>query len=390
MCRGPGRTFVLVSVVALLLPCPALPCYLCAQFRQSPSLRQDAELAQAILYGSAGKPELTAGVTGVTPLRIEAVIKPHPAVAGKKVVQLPRYIPVSDERNPPRFLVFCFVKGDKVDPYRGVPLKPSAVDYLRGALTLKTADRPTALLYFFKYLDHPEAEIARDAFLEFAHASEQELQQVSAKLSADKLRAWIKDPGTPPERLSLYAFLLGLCGHDADAILFRTLLAQTDERTHAAYDGILSGYIQLRPKEGWKETLDLLRDGTKPFPYRLAALRTLRLFHQWKPQETRPQLLQGWEAIINQGELADMAIEDLRRAQIWDLTPQVLARYGKKDFDGPIYRRAIVRYALCCPLPAAAEFIAKVRTQDAELVKDLEESVQYEQQAAGEREKSAN
>ena len=138
-------------------------------------------------------------------------------------------------------------------------------------------------------------------------------------------------------------------------------MRDSGERTLAGYDGILSGYIQLRPREGWSQVLNLLRDGDKPFPVRFAALRTLRLYHGWKPEESQTHVLQGLTALITQGDLADLAIEDLRRWQMWDLTPQVLASFGRKDFSSPIMRRAIVRYALSCPLPAAANFIADLR-----------------------------
>jgi len=262
-----------------------------------------------------------------------------------------------------------------------VPVKSArAARYLEEALRLDPRQRMESFLFFFKYLEDPDPEVARDAYLEFAKANDQEIGQIGPKLSAARLRGWLKDRDTPAEHLGLYAFLLGACGGAEDAALFRSLLQQTDERSLAAYDGLLGGYIRLQPKEGWVLAETLLRDGNKPFAVRFAALRTLRFYHGWKPDETRTQVLNGLKAIISQGELADLAMEDLRRWQTWDLTREILTRWGQKGSESPIVRRAIVRYALSCPNPDAAQFVARVRQQDPDLVKDVEESIQFEKQ----------
>jgi hypothetical protein len=107
-------------------------------------------------------------------------------------------------------------------------------------------------------------------------------------------------------------------------------------------------------------------------------LRTLRFYHGWKPDETRAQVLRGLAVALPEGDLADLAVEDLRRWQAWDLTADVLALYARKSHSAPIMRRAILRYALCCPRPEAATFLADRRREDPALVKDVEESLQFE------------
>jgi hypothetical protein len=83
--------------------------------------------------------------------------------------------------------------------------------------------------------------------------------------------------------------------------------------------------------------------------------------------------------MIVQGELADLAVEDLRQWKLWDLTREVLGLYGKKGYDSPITQRAIVRYALSCPSDhAARSFLAGRRRQEPDLVKEVEESLQFE------------
>jgi hypothetical protein len=364
----------------LAVPCPAPACSLCSNIQQAQTMRQEAATARLVLYGRAANPRLNAGATGATDLHIDGVIKPDPIVGNKKMVELPRYLPVSDPKDPPRYLVFCDIFKDKLDPYRGVPVKSAAVvDYLKGAMALDRSDAVKSLLYFSRFLEHADKEIARDAFLEFAKAGDREVGQAASQLAPEKVRQWLKDPQTPAERLGLYAFLLGACGKEEDVALLRSMLQSPDERTLPALDGVLAGYLQLRPREGWEQALATLRDEKKPFQVRFAVLRTLRFQYGWRPKETRADVLKGLAALVPQGDIADLAVEDLRRWQLWDLTADVLAQYGKKSHDAPLMRRTLVRYALCCPRPEAAEFVKKLRQSDPALVQEVEESLRADQ-----------
>ena len=369
----------LVLVLLALPPCPAPACSLCGgSLQQAPTLRQEAAqpTARMILFGPI---QNARGATS-TELTVESVLRPDPVLAGRKVLDLGRYLPVSDPKNPPRFLVFCDVIKDKVDAYRGVPIRSAeGLDYVKKALALDPNDPGANLDFYFHYLEHPDKEIAFDAYLEFARANDRQIGQASGKLSADKLRGWLKDPLTPPERLSMYAFLLGGCGGDVDADFLESQLQESGDRIVNAYDGYLGGHIHLRPREGWEKAFAVLRDGRKPLPMRLAVIRMVRLYHGWQPAESRDNVLKSEAAILAQGELADVAIEDLRRWQMWDLTPDIVALYGKKGFDAPIMQRAIVRYALSCKDDEAAKkFTAERRRYEPDLVKEVEDSLQYE------------
>ena len=371
---------IVPAVLGLLIlpPCPAPACSLCGNaLQQAPTLRQEAAQpsARVILYGPIENPR---GATTTT-LTIESVLRSDPIVSGKKELDLGRYLPVSDPKNPPRFLVFCDVNKDKIDAYRGVPIRTAeGLDYIKKALALDPKDPGANLDFYFRYLEHADKEVAFDAFLEFVRANDQQLGQASSKLSADKLRGWLNDPKTPPERLSLYAFLLGGCGGDADADFLREALKDDGERTINAYDGYLGGYIHLRPREGWDLAVTTLRDGRKPLPMRLAVVRAVRMYHGWRPKESRDDVLRCLTAEVAQGELADVAIEDLRRWKMWDLTPDVLALYGRKGFDAPILQRAIIRYAISCDDEASKKFVADRRKAEPEVVREVEESLQFE------------
>jgi hypothetical protein len=363
---------------------PAPACSLCSGNPQSAvTLREAAAQAKLILYGTMANPRLSpAGVglpgSGTTEFHIEKVLKTDPFLRDQKVIEVPRYVPV-DPSTPSRFLLFCDVYKQTLDPYRGVPVKsPAVLEYVQGAMALDGKEMSQRLLYFFGYLDQADEELANDAYIELAKANDREIGEVAARLAPDRLRRLLLDPKTRPERLSLYAFLLGASGGEKDADLLRSLILKPGERTAAALDGLLSGYIQLRPRPGWDLTVALLGDGRRPFPDRFAALRTLRFYHGWKPAQTRAQVLRGLAAMLPQGDIADMAIEDLRRWQLWDLTPAVLEQFGKKTHAAPILRRAIVRYALSCPRPEAVRFVAGLKQQDPGLVADVQESLEFE------------
>jgi hypothetical protein len=361
-------------ITLLTLPCPAQPCSICNL--QGTTLRQDAQQAKLILYGPITKSRPgTDGLGGVSDFQIEKALKTDPFLAGRKTIELPRLVPV-DPKNPQKYVIFCDVFNNKLDAYRGVAVKsPAMVEYLQGALALDPKNTEASLLYFFKFIDHKDADVAQDAFLELARASDKEIGQVASKFPADKLRTWLQDPELPADRLNLFGFILGACGTDRDAILLRSFLDKPTDRNLAAYQGVLCGYIQLRPREGWDLAWGLLRDTKKPFLQRYAVIRALRFYHGWKPEESRRDVLKGVTLAVDQGELADLAIEDLRRWEIWDLTPVVLAQFSKKSHDTPIVKRCIVRYALTCPRPEARDFIEALRKKDPELVQDVEESL---------------
>ncbi len=58
--------------------------------------------------------------------------------------------------------------------------------------------------------------------------------------------------------------------------------------------------------------------------------------------------------LLAQSDIADLAIDDLRKRQCWDMTDRVLGLRNAKTYKGdlvidiPIVRRAILRFALGC------------------------------------------
>jgi hypothetical protein len=317
-----------------------------------------------------------------TDFTIDQVVKANSAARrNQKQIVIPRYIPV-DANSPPKFLVYCDEQDGRLDPYRGDPIKsPKLVEYLKGAMALDGKNPRAILAYAAKSLDSDDAEVSAEAFHEFARASDADVLVVAKGLDAKRMRKAFDDPNTPSERLNLLAYVLASCGTSQDAAHLRQLLQTPGDRYRGALSGMYAGFIMLNPDEGWRTVLSALADSKRPYHERNAALAALRFHHNTNPSAYRPQVLSGIKSLLPQEDIADLPIEDLRRWQLWDLTTDVLNLFGRKTHDAPLMRSSIIRYALSCPNLEAKAFIAKVRLTHGELVRDQEESLEYERGA---------
>jgi hypothetical protein len=386
MVRSVSWGAALALCVWAALPCSTEACSLCdSSLRARNTLREELEQAKAVLFGTISNPQLNKKPgappgSGITAFHVDRAILDDRARGGRTTLEVPNYLPVVDPANPPKYVFFCSVKDGQLLPYHGRVVKSDALlAYLAGILAVRGKDRTQQLQFFFQYLDHQDQVVSDDAFLEFARLNDVEVGSIARHLPVAKLRALLQDPKTPVERLGLFAFLLGASGNDKEAAgLLRHMLVQPTERTGGALDGLLSGYIHLQPREGWDLTAKILGDNTRPFNQRQSAIRALRFYQAWKPAESKKEIMRCMAVIIADGEIADFGIEDLRQWKAWDLTPQVLALYGKASHDSPLARRGIVRYALSCPQPEARQFIAALRQRDPDLVREQEENLEFE------------
>ena len=161
------------------------------------------------------------------------------------------------------------------------------------------------------------------------------------------------------------------------------MVQDPQKRLTSGIDGVLAGYTMLKPKEGWAHIRGVLGDGKKEFMFRYAALRAVRFFWEWRPDVvSQRELVEAASQLLDQGDIADLAIEDLRKWGREECMDQVLGLYGRKSHDVPIVKRSILRYALSFPdNPKAAAFVAARRAEDPEAVKDAEELLKLEKTA---------
>lgn len=371
----------IVAAVAglLLLAGPAAAEHLCPFCPSASStLTRDAADAMLIVSGTLTNSKFDPAATfqGTTELVLKSVIKDHEFLKGKTSILIERYLPLEKDK-PTKYLIFGDIYNGKLDAYRGVPLaNDSRIDeYLKGALAIKDKDISTRLAYFFKYLDATEVDVAQDAFMEFAAADYKDFRPLAEKLAPGKIAHWLQDDNTPVSRFGLYGSMLGHCGKKEHADTLRKILDDSNKRLLSGVDGILAGYIMLQPKEGWKLLRGMMDDRSKDFMQRYAALRTARFFWEFRPDVIgKKEVISTVTLLIDQDDIADLAIEDLRKWESWDLTERVLSLFDKKSHDVPIVRRAIMRFALSAKdQPKAAAFVQLMRQKDSDWVKDIEE-----------------
>jgi len=377
------RRLLLLCLGALGLVCPAGPAPACPFCNsQGKTLTEQVNEAALVVCGTLANAKLDTGSDfgqGTTDLRVETVLKRHAILGDNKVLSLPRYLPTDKKNN--RFLVFCDVYKGKVDLLGGMVVKKDGdmIKYLRGALAARDKEVGARLRYFFDYLDNGEPEISNDAYNEFARADYKDYRDMAGKLRADKIARWILDPNTPSYRLGLYASMLGHCGTAKDARMLRKVLDDPGRQLSSGIDGMLAGYTLLAPAEGWAHTRAILKDTSKDMPLRYAALRAARFFWTSRPDVVgRKEVAAGVALLLDDSNLADLAIDDLRKWGRWEVADRVLGLYGKASYDIRAVRAAILRYALGCPGKKAAALVTAVRAKDPELVKDVEESLQFE------------
>ena len=372
----------LAVLILALSALPLLACPFCSM--QGQTLTGEVQTVGMVLFGTLKNAKLKPGgdgIEGTTELHVEQVIKDHEIRKGAPVLTLNRYIPPDKEKNY-KYLVYCDVFMGKVDPYRGVAVLPDSkvAAYLAGALKLKDAPVSDRLNYFFGWLDDKDPEVSNDAYKEFANADYKDFQQMAARLPAEKVAGWLKDPATPGFRLGLYASILGHSGKASDAALLSSLLDNSDKRLTTGYDGILAAYTMLDKPAGMKRINTLLSDAKSDFLLRYAGLRAIRFFHDYrKDLVSADEAAKSVSLLLSQGDIADMAIEDLRRWKRWEMTGQVLAVRKSEAGKISIVRRAVLRFALSCPNQEAKVLVAQLRSEDKQGVEDAEELLKLEE-----------
>lgn len=383
--------WLLPAVAGLMfaLPSPTAACPFCSPMGET--LAGEVNQADFIVFGTLSNAKRdpndpTAFNKGTTDLSVDLVIKDDPAIKGKKVVTIPKFIP-PDPKNPnQKHLVFFKQYGGQLDAYRGeaVAADSKLPEYLKGAIAVRAKDSLTRLTYFFDYLEAPDLVVSSDAYSEFGYADYKEIRALADKWKGDatkgkQLLAWLKDPNTRPTRYGLYGLLLGHCGKAEDATALRALLDDKDRAYSSGLDGVVAGYVLLDPKAGWDYLLGIVGDPKKDFSVRYAGLRTVRFFWESRPDIIpNKQVLDAMKVLMEQPDLADLPIEDLRKWKVWDLAPVVLGYAAKESHNTiPIVNRAVLKFAIAASWAdpkntAAAEFVARARQKDAKKVEFLE------------------
>jgi hypothetical protein len=374
------HALALALLALLAISSPANTCPFCTQ-ELGRTMVDEYGKAALVVFGTFTNPRAVDGLTGEgkTDFEIESVLKHHEILIGQKKITINKFV------NQPKikFLLFCDVYKGRVDPYRADAIAEGSelVQYLSGAVKLKDRPLRDRLIYCFPYLNSKEFEVSLDSYREFAAADYKDYRDMARQLDPKVLMGWLDDAKTPPYRFGLYASLLGHCGKGAEVGNFlKKLIENEDRHKGSGLDGMLVGYVMVQPKEGWHYLENTVVANPKSdFNTRYAGLRALRFLWSQRPDLVGKNLL--GTAMLEAAEhpdIADFAIEDLRKWHSWDATDQVLKLAARKSHEVGVIQRAVLRFALQSPSPKAAEYVTRQRKRDPEQVRDTEEILKLE------------
>jgi hypothetical protein len=376
-----GLSTLLLSLAFLMPADRSAGCPFCNM--DGKTLTGEVKDATMVLYGQLINANEAKDTTDIV---IETVVKKPDKTAllgNGKQLTLRGYHP-PDPKGEFRWLVFCDEFKNGIDPYYAVAVKKDSdiAKYLKGALDIQNEKQPKRLRFFFDYLDNADVEISNDALKEFGKADYNDYKDMAKTLPPDKIAKWLEDKNTPAFRYGLYASLLGHCGKEEHAELLRKMLHDPEKLQGAGVDGIMAAYTMLKPKDGWAFITECMKDPKKHFMIRYNALKAVRFLWDYRPDLAKKKdMAEAVSLLIEQDDLADMAIEDLRRWKCWDLADRILALRDKKVYETPIVRRAILRYSIeCKDNPKCVAYVAEMRKKDAEMVRDAEELLRLQQQ----------
>jgi hypothetical protein len=221
----------------------------------------------------------------------------------------------------------------------------------------------------------------QDAHAELEALSYADLRPHAGLLPADAIAARLKNEKTPTSLRHLDGLLLGHCGNAKHAKLLETMIdSRCQKKEDNGLEGLLIGYTLLRPNEGLARIRKIVSQPAVEFNLRYRALKALRFLGLERPDVlARQQLIELSCLMLDHCDIADLVIEDMRRLGQGGMVDRVLALHGKKGFDLPITRRAILRYAIVFSNnPKAAQFVEARRAEDPEFVEELEDLLMRE------------
>ncbi len=262
--------------------------------------------------------------------------------------------------------------------FEAVAADETLLGYVAGAPAAEAA-AAGRLEWFARWLEHPDAAIAEDAFAEFGLAPFAAVVAAAGGLDPEKLVAWVAEPAIDQRRRGFYGLALGIVARraadagDTDrasnclAALERALLAEgTDLR--AGYDGLLGGLLVARGEAAieWFSTHGLVDATTRAGDAR-HALAALRFAWEYLADDVPRERVAAAAArlLANPAVAADAAV-DLARWQHWASIDEVAALWPRLGGDDPLVRRAVAGYLSACPLAEAKRRTAAIAAADPE------------------------
>lgn len=256
-----------------------------------------------------------------------------------------------------------------------------AVNELEAAYFLRSPSlrEPAAerLRYFVRYLEHADRAIGDDAYLEFAHAPFEVVQQVAHLAEAESPRQWIESDDVPDQRKGLYGLLLGIAPEEEAtpsnqqylSALLRARAGRTSDGSdfRPGFDGMVGGYLAASGAAGLDEIDRLFLTADKAAEGDLRHIVTaLRFAHEYLTEIPQQRVAESMRHLVGRAGFTGPAIIDLARWRDAGSVELVAAQYDLASDSQPGVRRAVVGYLLSLQTTEAQQQLDRLRQLDPE------------------------
>lgn len=248
----------------------------------------------------------------------------------------------------------------------------TTINYLR-RLPEKSVDHADRLRFYLNYLEYSEPIVAIDAWAEFGNSTYEQVKEVRKEMPREKLRAWIAEPTTSPERLGLYGMMLGLCGEASDADFLLSLILDSplpvmgeailseqlsgipgsaflqaidctdlaSPQMRIGSEGLLGGYLLLAGEQG----LDVL-DQQFANSIEIAHIYCLALQFIWQYEPdliARQRLRLSMRSLLRSEQIQPIAITNLCRWEDWTILPHLQSSFDSIEDEES--QRAVIEFS---------------------------------------------
>jgi hypothetical protein len=337
------------------------------------SLAQRRDEAAAVAVAEVAGPA-AAGADGLLrqPWRIDQMLRGRRDLLGRVVT--------ARIEGPADGTGVLFGEGDAEQPLRWTAVV--ADEGMLGYVVAAPAwDAPPAerLAWFAARLEHPDRAIGDDAFTEFGLAPFAAVRSVAGAFDAERLRAWVAEPGIDQRRRGFYGLALGLVAAEtsdattcagAIATLHEVIEKPADD-FRAGFDGLMGGVLVAEGVAGldYLEGLGIAGPAGRPVDQR-HLLAALRFAWEFLGEEIPRERISATTArLLAAPVVAADAVIDLARQQAWGVAEEVASVWDSLGGDDPLVRRAVAGYLAACPLPEARQLLDGIRTRDPDRLK---------------------
>jgi hypothetical protein len=314
-----------------------------------------------------------------------ATLRLHQSFKGKEILAGQNSLTVQlDSTAKRRSLILLLgdgTEGQAPDELKwsAVPVDETSLVYYVRAPSLRVPPRER-LRYFIPYLEHADAAVADDAYLEFGHAPYDQVADVAAHLPMPKVRQWLTDPSVLAEHKGLYGLMLGLARTETDLQanreLLERLIGEPAGDFRSGFDGLLGGYLVLLGEPALEQIERRFLASQKAAEGDIRhAMTALRFYAEYGRDIPRSRLGTALAHLLSRPEFAAAAIVDLARWQAWEMLSQVAILYDRADYPQPPTNRAVIGYLLACPQEQAGRELERLRMSDPQGVAEAERSI---------------